>query len=158
MENTNFFFIKKFKHLTVETQIFLIVVLYIFSIFYWYYEYKNFGTTQLHKWVSVSVFFAPIFEEIIFRWFIFALLLKNFNFKIAIFLSSFLFWIWHLKNIFFLDIYYVIYQTIYTFLVIWIINAYITYKTKSIWIWVIIHYLNNLLAVFLTLNWFSINL
>jgi len=96
--------------------------------------------------VRVSLFFAPIYEEIIFRGLILAGLMTIYSITTAIIISSILFGIWHLKNIFYLPKNQVIYQMLYTGLIFGPIAAYITVISGAIWIAVIIHQLNNLLA------------
>lgn len=91
----------------------------------------------------LAVLFAPVYEEIIFRGFIFGSLTKHFSLPKAIIYSSLLFGIWHLKNIFIADPVALVKQICYTGLVFAPIMCLITYKTKTIWIASILHYLNN---------------
>lgn len=100
----------------------------------------------------IETLFAPIYEEIIFRGIIFGVLLKHFSTIKAIALSSLFFGLWHLKNIFFIDTIEVIKQMAYTGLVFGPILAFITLKTKTIWIPTIIHYANNTLAFVIIYN------
>jgi membrane protease YdiL (CAAX protease family) len=96
----------------------------------------------------IETLFAPIYEEIIFRGIIFGLLLKQFSLVKSIVLSSILFGVWHLKNIFFVDTEQLIKQIIYTGFIFAPLMCYITYKTKTIWVASVFHYLNNF-AMFL---------
>jgi membrane protease YdiL (CAAX protease family) len=89
---------------------------------------------------------APIYEEIIFRGILLGLFLKQFSLFKSIVLTSILFGIWHLKNIFFVDIEELTRQIIYTGLIFSPVMCFLTYKTKTIWIASIIHYLNNFLV------------
>ena len=89
---------------------------------------------------------APIYEEIIFRGILLGLFLKQFSLFKSIVLTSILFGIWHLKNIFFVDIEELTRQIIYTGLIYSPVMCFLTYKTKTIWIASIIHYLNNFLV------------
>jgi len=91
----------------------------------------------------LAVLFAPVYEEIIFRGFIFGLLLKRYSLTKSIIYSSLLFGIWHLKNIFFVDTIFLVKQICYAGLIFGPIMCLITYKTKTIWIASILHYLNN---------------
>lgn len=93
----------------------------------------------------MAVLFAPVYEEIIFRGFIFGLLVKHFSLAKAIIYSSLLFGIWHLKNIFFVDPIYLVKQICYTGFIFAPIMCLITYRTKTIWIASILHYLNNVI-------------
>lgn len=91
----------------------------------------------------LETMFAPIYEEIIFRGLVFGLLLKNHSLLKAIVYSSLLFGLWHLKNIFFMEPLELIRQMIYTGLIFGPLMAWITFKTKTIWIAAILHYVNN---------------
>lgn len=70
------------------------------------------------------------------------------NWKKAIALTSVLFALWHLKNIFFLPPGALLYQMAYTGLIVSPVLSYITLKTRTVWPAVILHYLNNLAAPF----------
>lgn len=87
--------------------------------------------------------FAPVYEEILFRGVIFGLLLKNYSVTKAIIFSSLLFGLWHLKNIFFVDTLELLKQLCYTGFVFGPLMAFVAYKTKTIWLAVILHYANN---------------
>lgn len=97
----------------------------------------------------LETLFAPIYEEIIFRGIIFGLLLKHYPLAKAILFSSLLFGLWHLKNIFFIDTVEVLKQMCYTGFIFGPIMCLIAYKTKTIWIASIIHYLNNGISFFI---------
>jgi len=97
----------------------------------------------------LETLFAPIYEEIIFRGIMLGLFLKQFSLFKSIVFTSILFGIWHLKNIFFVDVEDLIKQIIYTGLVFGPVMCFLTYKTKTIWIASIIHYLNNLIMFLL---------
>jgi uncharacterized protein len=92
------------------------------------------------------VLFVPIYEEIIFRGFILGALLAHTSRTRAIVFSSFLFGIWHLKNIFYDPIPQVAYQVAYATLFIGPLFAFLAIRTRTIWPGVILHFLNNLLA------------
>ncbi len=97
----------------------------------------------------IETLFAPVYEEIIFRGVIFATLLKYKPPVKAIIYSSLLFGLWHLKNIFFIDAVQLVKQICYTALFFGPLMAFVTYKTKTIWIPVILHYINNAFAFFM---------
>lgn len=137
---------KKTWWLSPFVQISIIVIIFIITVIYWYTVFQKTWLTQFGFPVNNFIYLAPIYEEIIFRWFILWALLKCTSTKKSIIYSSILFWIWHLKNIFYLDIWNLLYQIIYAWVFIGPILAYITIKTKTIWSAVILHSLNNLLA------------
>ncbi|MBV5282383.1 MAG: CPBP family intramembrane metalloprotease [Paludibacter sp.] len=91
----------------------------------------------------LETLFAPIYEEIIFRAVILSVLLKHYSLVKAVVFSSLLFGLWHIKNIFFVDPFELLKQICYTGIIFGPIMCLITYKTKTIWIATIIHYLNN---------------
>lgn len=142
----NFFEFKKIWKLTPFIQAVTIVSIFIFTVLYGYIEFQKTGLTQWGFPVSGFIYFAPIYEEIIFRGFILMALLKYTDTKRAVIYSSLLFGIWHFKNIFFMDTGHLVYQIAYAGLIVGPILAYITIKTKTIWVGVILHSLNNLLV------------
>lgn len=138
----SYFAFRKVWKLTPTIQIWIIVVCYIFITLSLYSGYLETGL-MFHMPLNPRLIFAPIYEEVIFRGFILTALLKAVSWKKALVYSSLLFGIWHLKNIFYLGIGPTLYQIFYaTFL--GLILAYCAIKTKTIWIGVIIHYLNNI--------------
>lgn len=141
---TQLFQFRKIGWLTPHIQILTIIGLYLATVGWSYFEYKQTGLVIGLRF-RPSIVFVPIYEEILFRGLILGLLIKHFSNKKSILFSSILFGLWHLKNIFYLDSQ-VIPQILYTMLFIGPLFAYITLKTKTIWPAVILHYLNNILA------------
>lgn len=111
---------------------------------------KIFGYYPVYyRW---EVTFGPIYEEIIFRGFIFGAMLKRLTLKKAIIYSSLLFGLFHLKNTMFFNYRDLISQILLAGIVSGPVWAYLTYKTKSIWLSTILHYATNFvtfLVVFL---------
>ena len=142
----NFFEFKKVWGLTPFVQVAIIVIVFILTVFHGYIEFQKTGLTQWGYPVDGFIYFSPIYEEIIFRGFILMALLRYTGVKRAIVYSSLLFGVWHFKNIFFLDIGDFIQQIAYASLFFGPLLAYITIRTKTIWIGVILHCLNNFLA------------
>lgn len=142
----NFFEFKKTWGLTPFVQVAIIVFVFILTVSHGYIEFQKTGLTQWGFPVSGFIYFAPIYEEIIFRGFILMALLKYTNVNKAIIYSSLLFGVWHFRNIFFMDLSDLVYQIAYTSLFFGPLLAYIAIKTKTIWIGVILHCLNNFLA------------
>ncbi len=105
------------------------------------------------------ILFAPIYEEVIFRGWILGNLKKRFSVKWAIGISSVVFGLWHLKNLFYFDAPDVVYQMVYAGLLLGPVFGYIAVKTKTIWPGVILHYLNSIgsLALMMgSLDWRSL--
>lgn len=147
----NFLQFKKVWHITPTLQIILISALFIATALIANLSFRETGSIFGYPSSSyLTILFAPIYEEILFRGVIFAALLKKFTTKKAIIYASILFGLWHLKNIFFLDQQHLASQMLYTGIIFAPIMCYITYKTKTIWIATILHYTNNLVAFVLT--------
>jgi membrane protease YdiL (CAAX protease family) len=138
---------RTFWKITPMMQILVIIFLYLAMVYLGYDEFQKTGLLQGFP-LHISVLFVPIFEEIIFRGFILAALLNTVWKTKAIIYTSILFWLWHVKNIFQMDLVAVRDQVIYTTFIFWPAMAYLTIKTKTIWPGVILHYLNNLLALY----------
>ncbi len=92
---------------------------------------------------SVSMLFVPIYEELIFRGVLLKFFEKHYQKIRAVLVVSILFGLWHLKNIFWLDLSSLIQQIGYTSLIFSPITCWVTLKTRSVWPAVIIHYVNN---------------
>ena len=130
---SEFFKLRKVGWLTPTHQIILLVLAYLGSVYYF---------RHATNWY---VIFAPLYEEVIFRGFVLGGLLALYNKRTSIWLSAFLFGIWHLKNLTSLSTDAVLYQVAYAGLILGPLLAWLTLKTKSIWLGVMIHALNNIL-------------
>lgn len=143
---------KKLWILSPQIQILSICVLYVTQVIFAYISFLNTGKIFQYPSSSyMTLIFAPIYEEVIFRGFVLNLFLNIFSVRKAIIYSSLIFGIWHLKNIFFLDSISLTKQVLYTGLIFGPVVTYISYKTKSVWISSIIHN-NNILFFGLTLT------
>ena len=95
------------------------------------------------EWTGIL---APIYEEILFRGVILALLVSAIGTTKGIMFSALLFGLWHFKNIIYfgpsLELWW---QVLYTF-VLGLLLAWLTIKTQSIWLSVVLHYFNNISA------------
>jgi len=143
------FQLKPIGWLSVPMQLFLIVGLFLVTTALEYQSFRQTGSFHGYP-VSVSLLFAPIYEEILFRGAILLLLLKRFSLKKAVILSCLLFGVWHIKNIFYLSPARVAYQSAYAALFIGPILVYLAIRLKNIWPGVIVHYVNNIIAFALT--------
>lgn len=136
--------IRKISWLTPTHQIILLVLAYLASVLY----FQN-----APSW---HVIFAPLYEEVIFRAFLLGGLVSLYGKNKAIWLSAFLFGLWHLKNITFMPINDVLYQMAYTGILLGPFLAWLTLKTKSIWPSVFIHAINNILLS--PLSWWVLSI
>jgi membrane protease YdiL (CAAX protease family) len=130
------------------------VLLYALTTLVGFREYQATGMMYGYP-LSISILFVPIYEEILFRGFILEAASKRMDWRKALVLTSVLFALWHLKNIFFLPPGALIYQMAYAGFIVSPILSYITLKTRTIWPAVILHYLNNLAA---PLSWVILSL
>ena len=141
---TNYFQFRKVGIFTPAIQIVLLAAFFVAQSLLANLVYRQTGSLFNYPIFAYwSILFAPIYEEIIFRGFIFSALLQNTTTKKAFIFGSVLFGLWHTKNIFFMDQSHFISQIIYPMLVFGPIMYVITYKTKTIWIGSIVHYANN---------------
>ncbi len=146
MTITNVLTLKQIAFLTPAMQIVLIATLFCLTTVLQLREYRRTGKLWVHYPVGTSLLFVPIYEEILFRGLIFVGLMSLYSAPAALVVSSLLFGLWHFKNIFWLNKKDLTYQMLYTGLVFGPIVAYFTLITGTIWLGVIFHYLNNLLA------------
>ncbi len=137
----------KLKFLGVNAQIIAVASLFVIYTLLSYGNYKSTGKMWGYP-VSVSILFVPIYEELIFRVFILIGLTKLYSVRSSIIISSLLFGLWHLKNIFWLSTPELLYQMAYAAFLFGPVAAYLTLKTKNVWPAVIFHYLNNAIVPF----------
>ncbi len=145
--NYGFFNLQNVGFLSPGLQILLIGVLFSATVFLQYRESKKTGKTLRGRFQSpMFFFFCPIYEEVIFRGFILSALLILYSIPIAIIISSLLFSLWHLKNIFVYSKRELAVQMLCTAVVLGPIMAIVTIYTGTLWIAVIAHYFINLFA------------
>ena len=142
----NFLALKPIGFLSPIVQIGIIAILFVLITLQQYSEVKKTGKMSLVYPVSVSILLAPLYEEIIFRGFVLSGFMNIYSSVMAVILTSFLFGLWHLKNIFWEGRMGVVKQMAYAGFIVGPILAVITLWSGTIWIAVILHYLNNLWA------------
>jgi membrane protease YdiL (CAAX protease family) len=127
-------------------QIFVICLIFVAIVIVQYKVYKKIGTFSHNYPPHTLTLFAPIYEEVIFRGILLSGLIYMYGIVPAIIITSILFGIWHIRSIFFMSVNKTIVQMLYTGLILGPIFALITIYTGSIWLAVILHFLNNLFA------------
>ncbi len=136
--------------LTPAAQIVIIAALFVVITKMYHREYRATGKISrfypARTSILLSILFAPIYEEFIFRGFILFSLIGTYSSMTAVIISSLLFGLWHFKNIIFVPIRELTYQMLYTGLIFGPIMAVIALRTNTIWLPVILHYLNNIVA------------
>lgn len=123
-------------------QTLLIAALFALTTLGYFFEVKAFGKMAGYS-ANVTLLFVPIYEEILFRGILLKAFEKLWGWVAALVLSSILFGLWHLKNIFWLTPNELGIQIAYTAFIFGPIACLITVKTKSVWPAVILHYLHN---------------
>lgn len=144
----NFFQLVDFGFFTKEVQIFFILFLFIATVLSRYSRINDLSSKEKDHANNFAHFFAPIYEEIIFRGVIFTTFLVWYSFWQALLFSSVIFGLWHLKNIFILGPRKTLFQILYAGLFFSPIVCVLSYYLHTIWIGVIVHYLNNLWSVY----------
>jgi membrane protease YdiL (CAAX protease family) len=127
-------------------QIFVICLIFIAVVLVQYKIYKKIGTFSHNYPPHTLTLFAPIYEEVLFRGIFLSGLIYMYGMIPAIIITSILFGIWHIRSIFFMSVNKTIVQILYTGLILGPIFALVTIYTGSIWLAVILHFLNNLFA------------
>ena len=121
-----------------------VVGLFIATVLLTNAEYKSRGTVFGFPGPAFNVLVNPIYEELIFRAWILGMLVRHHSSAVAIAISSILFGIVHLRNIYWLNTIDLVQMMAYTGLVLGPICGYITLRFRTVWPAVILHYLNNL--------------
>lgn len=130
--------------LPVWTQASLVVGLFVATVLCTYAEFRKTGTVFGFPGPAFNVLFNPIYEELIFRGWILGLLARHHSSLFAIAVSSLLFGLVHLRNIYWLDAASLIRTMAFTGLVLGPLLGYVTLRFRTVWPAVILHYLNNL--------------
>ena len=121
-----FYALNPIGFLTPALQIALVCGLFIWTTLAQYAEYRRTGKMYENYPLRISILFAPIYEEFIFRGLILFYLVTIYSPITAVIISSLLFGLWHLKNIFYLPKKKLIGQMLYTGIFIGPVAAIIT--------------------------------
>ena len=135
--------LKSIGFFTPILQILTICILFVATIVVQLKEYKKTGKLWGKYPLRTSIFFVPIYEEVIFRGIILVGLMSTFTVLEAAIISSLLFGLWHFKNIVYHP---VAFQTFYAGFIFGPIVTFVTLWSGTIWLAVIIHFLNNLIS------------
>ncbi len=123
----------------------VVVGLFVATVLCTYAEYRDEGTTFGFPGAGFNVLVAPIYEELIFRGWILGRLARSHSSVTAVGVSSLLFGVLHIRNIYWLDTATLVRLMLFTGLVLGPILGYVTLRCRSVWPAVILHYANNLL-------------
>jgi membrane protease YdiL (CAAX protease family) len=136
---------KRVQWLSPAMQIGILLSLYAFTGFLVVRQVQLNGSLFSYP-LLISVLFAPLYEEIVFRGWILTWLLKKTEQAKAIVITSFLSALWVMANILQWNTDDVIRSMFVTGLIVSPFLCFLTINTKTIWPGVIIHYIINLLA------------
>jgi membrane protease YdiL (CAAX protease family) len=126
------------------SQVALVAGSFVATVLCTYAEYRRTKTVFGFPGPGFNVLVAPIYEELIFRGWILGRLVRNRGNGVAIAVSSLLFGLLHLRNIYWLDPEALVRMMAFTGLVAGPVLGYVTLRCRSVWPAVILHYLNNL--------------
>lgn len=125
-------------------QIILVVGLFVATVLLTHAEFRAKGTSFGFPGPAFNALINPIYEELVFRGWILGRLARHRTAPFAIAVSSLLFGILHLRNIFWLDTEALVRVMVYTGAVMSPVLGYVTLRCRSVWPAVILHYVNNL--------------
>jgi membrane protease YdiL (CAAX protease family) len=125
-------------------QVILVVALFVLTVLLTHAEFVAKGTCFGFAGPAFNMLFNPIYEELIFRGWILGALARRHSNRFAIVVSSLLFGIVHIRNIYWLEPSHLIGVMLSAGLITGPIFAYATLRCRSVWVAVILHYLNNL--------------
>ena len=126
-------------------QLVLVAGMFVATVLLCYAEYRAKNTTFGIAGPAFNALVAPIYEELIFRGWILGRLAHRRSPALAIVVSSLLFGLLHLRNVFWLDTDVLVRTMLFTGLVLGPLLGWITLRCRSVWPAVILRYANNLL-------------
>ena len=89
------------------------------------------------------LYFAPLYEEFLFRGILLGFLAMQFGRKACVVLSSLLFGMWHLKNFGNFEVWEVLHQVIYATFILGPLLALLALRARSFWPGVFVHLFSN---------------
>ena len=125
-------------------QLVLVAALFTATVLLCHAEYRARGTSFGIAGPAFNALVAPIYEELVFRGWILGRLAHRRPALVAILVSSALFGLLHLRNIFWLDTGTLVRSMIFTGAVLGPVLAWVTLRFRSVWPAVILHSANNL--------------
>lgn len=109
-------------------------------------EYKKYAYLHTYYPWKMHLFFAPVYEELLFRLLILIPLIHLLGFWASLIISSVLFGLWHIRNIKYQPYTVTVYQCLYTGIVLGPLLGYVTIGLSSIYLAILVHALNNYLS------------
>lgn len=136
--------VRRFGILPGWFQVVLVVGLFLATVFLTYHEYETKGTSFGVSGPAFNAFVNPIYEELIFRGWMLGRLTRWHSATIGIVVSSALFGLVHLRNIFWIEPVLLIRLVAFAGVVLGPLLGYVALRCRSVWPAVILHYMNNL--------------
>jgi len=121
-----------------------VVALWVATVFLTYGEYREHGTVFGYAGGAFYLLFAPLLEELVFRGWILGQLRRRHSVVFGIVVSSLLFGLLHVRNIYWTPPADLARQMAYTGLVFGPVAAWVTLRCRSLWPAVVLHQLNHL--------------
>jgi hypothetical protein len=125
-------------------QVVLVCALWVATVLLTDAEYRRKGTVFGFPGPAFNVLFAPIYEELVFRGWVLGQLVRRHSNAFAIVVSSLLFGLLHLRNVYWLDTPELVRSMAFTGLVLGPFLGWVTLKARSVWPAVVLHFANNL--------------
>jgi membrane protease YdiL (CAAX protease family) len=138
------FELRRVAGLPAWLQLVLVAAGFVATVLLTHAEYRARGTSFGVAGPAFNVLVCPIYEELIFRGWILGRLAHRRPAWLAIAVSSLLFGLLHLRNIFWLDTGALVRSMLFTGVVLGPLLAWVTLRCRSVWPAVILHYANNL--------------
>lgn len=135
---------KKIGFLTPFLQILFVLFLAITTAIYYYRQHKETGKIHGLYPLRPHIYIVVFLEEFIFRDLLFVGFLSIVSPFLSILYTSILFGLAHLRNIPYMSKQKLLEQILYASFIFGPVTGIVTYLTGSIWIAVILHYINNL--------------
>ena len=143
-EREDLFDFKRAFGVPAPVQATLVVVGFLATVLLTWLEYREHGTVFGFAGPAFNVLFAPIYEELVFRGWIQAKLVRRRSNAFTIAISSLLFGLLHLRNVYWLEPAQLVGKVLFTGLVLGPLLGWVTLRGRSVWPAVILHYANNL--------------
>ncbi|MFN0008163.1 MAG: lysostaphin resistance A-like protein [Planctomycetota bacterium] len=125
-------------------QVVAVVVCFLTMVYLTNAEYRAAGSVLGFAGSGTNALINPIYEELIFRGWILGHLVRRCSNFASILISSLLFGLMHLRNVYWLDTGELLHMVAYTGLIFGPIAGYVTLRFRSVWPAVLLHYANNL--------------
>ena len=126
------------------SQALAVVACWVATVLLTHREFREHGTVFGFPGPGFNVLFAPIYEELVFRGWILGTLARRRSNLLALVVSSLLFGLLHLRNVYWLEPAELARSMAYTGLVLGPAAGWLTLRTRTVWPAVLLHFAYNL--------------